>query len=187
MADLEDKIITFKIHQSQFDALYQMILKSFFEGDTKRIVDLLYRTVKVPFRNKGNQLAAILLDKRRQGIVAAFMIKLHPGGDINSIETIPLDLTIDEIPLSTIFKVKATEFPQAVTQVKTLLEGKYGPLWTLIVVDFIQISKIYNLLDFEPTKALIGKVARRVIDRIKDEKIKLDPIPEVVTALERII
>ncbi len=187
MAELDDKIINLKIHQSQFDAIYQMILNSFFEGDTKRLVDLLYRTVKVPFRNKGAQLAVILLDKRRQGIVAAFLIKLHSGGDIESIESISINLTNNGIILSKLFKVKTTEFSQAVTHAKSLLESKFGKLWTLIVLDFIQISKIYNLLDFEPTKALFGKVARRVVDRIKDEKIKLVPIPEVVTAIERII
>lgn len=185
--DNNDTKIEISLHQSQFDALYQMFLTSFFEGDTKRMVDVLYRTVKVPFRNKGDQFAVIVLDKRRQGVVAAFLIKMRSGGNIESMQTIPLSLTINEKPLSELFKVKSTEFPQAVLEVKSLIEAHFGPLWTLLVLDFIHISKIYNLFDFEFSKQLLGKVIRRTIDLIKEEKIKLTPIPEVITAIERII
>ncbi len=187
MNDEKDNLITLKIHQKQFDALYRMLLDTIFEGDTKRMVDLLYRTIRVPFRKKGDQLALILLDKRRQRITAAFLIKLKVGGDIQSIETIPFNLSYGEHIFSEIFQVKSSEFSHTTELAKTILEQIYGKLWTLIIVDFIQISKLYFKLDFEPTKELVGKIVKTIIDRIKEGKISLSPIPEVVNAIERIV
>lgn len=187
MDEKEDDIITIKIHQSQFDLLYSELLNTLFEGDVKQMVDVLYRTVRVPFRNKDGQLAIIILDRRRQKIIAAFHIKMRAGGNIQSIESIPLDLSSDGQILSDTFKVKHTEFPEALERARILLQNEHGELWTLIVVDFIQIAKLYSLLDFEPTKQLVGKVTKTALDHIKQGKIKLIPVPEVVNALERIV
>ncbi|HUX99551.1 MAG TPA: hypothetical protein VMV49_08365 [Candidatus Deferrimicrobium sp.] len=187
MTDVQDHIINIKIHQDQFDLLYKGLLDIVFESDPKRMVELLYKTILVPFQMKGDQLAIILLDNRRQGIVAAFRVVIQPGGTVQSIETIPLSLTYNDHRLADIFKVKSSEFSKAVELAKSILQTNYGALWTLLVIDFLQISKLFRLLDVEPTKELIGKIARTFLASVREEKIKLEPIPEVVKALERIV
>jgi hypothetical protein len=187
LVEIEDHIINIKIHQSQFDELYKILLDTFLESDSRQMVDMLYRTVWVPFRQRGDQLVILLLDKRRQGIIAGFLIKLLLNRRIQSIESIPLNLSHSGQILSEVFKIKASLFQQAAEEAKSILQARYGSLWTLIILDILQISKLYNLLNFEPTKELIGKVAKTIIDRIKDEKIKLLPLPEVVNAIEKIL
>jgi hypothetical protein len=187
MSNSQENIISLQIHQSQLDSLYSAFLNSFFENNAKQMVDLIYRTIQVPFRQKDEQLVILILDKRRQGIITALLIKIHSGSNIQSIETIPLNLQLNGHYLSDLFKVPSSEFSSAVELAKNLLEAKFGDIWTLIALDFNQISKLYTLLNFEPTKELIGKIARSFIDRIKEEKIKLLPVPEVVKAIEKIL
>lgn len=184
MSDSQENIITVRIHQSQLDSLWNALLTSFLEDNAKQMVDLLYHTIQTPFQKKGEQLAIVILDKRRRGIIAAFLIKIGIGGSIQSIETIPLDLTLNGYVLSDLFKVQEL-YPLKL--IKELLETNFGNLWTLCALDLIQISKLFDLLNFEPTKELIGKVTSSFIDRMKKEKIKLFPVPEVIKALEKIL
>ena len=182
----EDTIITLKIHQSQLDSLYTLFSHSFLESTLRQMVDLLYRTVRVPFRKHDDQLVIIILDQRHQGVTAAFHIKTQSSGNIQSLETIPLDLTLGEHKFANLFKVPLTAFPQAAELAQSLLEAHFGNLWTVLILDFNQISKLFSLLNFEPTKESIGKIARSFLDRVKDERIKLLPIPAVINALEKL-
>lgn len=75
MSNIQDNVISLQIHQSQLDSLYSAFLNSFFENNAKQMVDLLYRTIQVPFRQKDEQLVILILDKRRQGIITALLIK----------------------------------------------------------------------------------------------------------------
>ena len=187
MNNSNENLISLKIHQSQLDSLYNLLLNSFFDSDIKQMLDLINRTIRVPFWKKDEQLAIVILDKRRQEIIIALLIKIHSGGTIQSIQTIPLDITLNGYKLSDLFKLKSIEFSETIERVKELLEDKFGNLWTLLIVDFIQITKLYHLLNFEPSKELIGKILHSFIDRIKDEKIKLLPVPEIIDDLERIL
>jgi hypothetical protein len=182
----EDPIITLKIHQSQLDSLYTLFSHSFLERTVRQMVDLLYRTVRVPFRTHDDQLVIIILDQRRQGIIAAFHVKIQSGGSLQSLETIPLDLTLNGHKFGDLFKAPASPFPQAAELTQSLLDAHFGNLWTVLILDFNQISKLISLLNFEPTKESIGKIARRFLDRVKDEKIKLLPIPDIIDALEKL-
>jgi len=182
----EDPIITLKIHQSQLDSLYNLFLHSFLESNIRQMVDLLYRTVRVPFRKRDEQLVIIILDKRRQGITAAFHLKMQSGGNIQSIDTLPLDLILNEHKLADLFRVPSPEFSRAAELVQSLLETHFGNLWTVLILDFTQIAKFFTLLNFEPTKESIGKIVRSFLDRVKDKKIKLLPIPAVINALEKL-
>ncbi len=182
-----DPIITVNIHRNQFETLTKMLLETLFETDTKHLIDLILRTIRIPFQKNNNQLALILLDQRRRGIVAAFLLKFQLGGHLQSIDTIPLELSAKGITLSEVFKIQSTEISNALENLKSLLEVTYGNLWTLIVADFNQISKLFFLLNFEPTKETVGRVAKTVIAQLKDGKIKLTPLPEVIAALEKII
>jgi len=187
MHNSQENIISLKIHQSQLDSLYNTLLSSFFESSAKQMVDLLYNTIRIPFQKIDEQLAIIILDKRRQAIITALLIKIHSGGNIQSIETIPLDLNLNGRQLSDLFKLQSVKSSNIAELAKELLETNFGNLWTLLILDFNQIIKLYNLLNFEPTKEIIGKLIRSFIDRIKDEKIKLFPLPEIIDSLEKII
>lgn len=182
----EDTIITLKIHQSQLDSLYTSFSHSFLESNIRQMVDLLYRTVRVPFRKQDEQLVIIILNERRQGIIVAFQVKILSGGNIQSLETIPLDLILNGQKFADLFRVPQSDFARAAESAQSLLKIHFGSLWTVLILDINQIVKLFAILNFEPTKESIGKIARSFLDRVKNEKIKLIPVPAIINALENL-
>ena len=148
----EDPVITLKIHQSQLDSLYTSFSHSFLESNIRQMVDLLFRTIRVPFRKRDEQLVIIILDKRRQGIIAAFQVKIQSGGNIQSLETIPLNLILNGQKLADLFRVPQSEFTRAAESAQSLLKTHFGSVWTMLILDFNQIAKLFTILNFEPTK-----------------------------------
>jgi hypothetical protein len=185
MTTPEDPIITLRIHQSQLDSLYTLFSHSFLENN-RQMVDLFYRTVRVPFHKGEEQLVLILLDKRRQRITAAFHLKIQSDGNIQILETIPLDLLLNEHKFADLFRGPRSEFTRAAKLAQSLLETHFGHLWTVLILDFNQIAKLLTFFNLELTKESIGKIARSFLDRVKEEKIKLLPIPPVIDALEKL-
>jgi hypothetical protein len=170
-----------------FNVLKKVLIR---DDDAQAMMETLIRSLSTQLA-KGAKMAILLLDESQTNLIGAFLLQIGPGGipripdGIESIESIDLNLGNDTNKLKDLFKAGVTR--DAAKIASQIIEGRYGALWTTVVIDVKKISELFDTLYPGGVKGdSVGKIVRMTLDKSSKGEILLEPIPGFITTLQKI-